>query len=79
MRSAVSSGGLSDLVITAIAVLFASLALAPELKCLIVAAVAVLACYLIGYAATRVPGISKVSHGNLLVVTGSHVGNRLLP
>jgi fucose 4-O-acetylase-like acetyltransferase len=51
---------LSDLVITAIAVAFASLALAPELKYLIVAAVAVPACYLIGYAATRVPGISKV-------------------
>ena len=51
---------LNDLVITAIAVLFAALALAPELKFLIVAAVAVPACYLIGYAATRVPGVSKV-------------------
>jgi len=51
---------LSDLVIIPVAVLFASVALAPELKFLIVAAVAVPACYLIGYAATRVPGISKV-------------------
>jgi hypothetical protein len=46
--------------LTAIMVLFASLALAPELTFLIVAVVAVPACFLIGYAATRVPGISKV-------------------
>jgi fucose 4-O-acetylase-like acetyltransferase len=59
-RASYAAYVLSDLVITAIAVLFASLALAPELKYLIVAAVAVLACYLIGYAATRVPGISKI-------------------
>jgi glucans biosynthesis protein C len=59
-RASYAAYVLSDLVITAIAVLFAALALAPELKYLIVAAVAVPACYLIGYAATRVPGISKV-------------------
>jgi glucans biosynthesis protein C len=45
--------------LTAIMVLFASLALAPELKFLVVAVVAVPACFLAGYAATRVPGISK--------------------
>ena len=39
---------------------FASLALTPELTFLAVAAVAVPACFLVGYAATRVPGISKV-------------------
>ena len=51
---------LNDLVITAIMVLFASLALAPELTFLVVAVVAVPVCFLAGYAATRVPGISKV-------------------
>jgi hypothetical protein len=39
--------------------LFASLALAPELKFLVVAVVAVPVWFLAGYAATRVPGISK--------------------
>ena len=37
-----------------------SLALAPELAFLVVAVVAVPACFLAGYAATRVPGVSKV-------------------
>jgi Acyltransferase family len=46
-------------VLTAIMVAFASLALAPELTFLAVAVVAVPACFLAGYAATRVPGISK--------------------
>ncbi len=40
-------------------VLFVPLALAPELAFLAVAVVAVPVCYLAGYAATRVPGISK--------------------
>jgi hypothetical protein len=40
-------------------VAFASLALTPELTFLIVAVVAVPVCFLAGYAATRVPGISK--------------------
>jgi hypothetical protein len=40
-------------------VLLASLALAPELKFLVVAAVAVPVGFLAGYAATRVPGISR--------------------
>ncbi len=47
-------------VLTAIMVAFAPLALAPELAFLAVAVVAVPACYLAGYAATRVPGIAKV-------------------
>lgn len=44
------------LVLTAIMVSFASLALAPEMKFLIVAAVAVPACYVAGYALTRLSG-----------------------
>jgi len=51
---------LHPLVLTAIMVLFASLALAPELMFLAVIVVAVPVCFLAGYAATRVPGISKV-------------------
>jgi hypothetical protein len=39
-------------------VLFASLTLAPELKFLIVAVVAVPACFLAGYTLARLPGIS---------------------
>jgi len=41
-------------------VLFAPLALAPELKFLVIAVVAVPVCFAAGYAATRVRGISKV-------------------
>jgi hypothetical protein len=41
-------------------VAFTALALAPELTFLAVAVAAVPACYLAGYAATRVPGIFKV-------------------
>jgi len=42
-------------------VLFASLALAPELNFLAVAvAVVVPVCFVAGYAATRVPSVSKV-------------------
>ena len=41
-------------------VLFASLALAPELKFLVVSVVAVPVCFWADYAATRVPAISKV-------------------
>lgn len=48
---------LHPLVLTAIMVSFASLALAPGLKFLIVAAAAVPACYFAGYALTRLPSI----------------------
>ena len=50
---------LHPLVLTAIMVAFASLALAPELKFLIVAVLAVPACFLAGYALTRLPRISR--------------------
>jgi glucans biosynthesis protein C len=50
---------LHPLVLTAIMVAFASLALAPELKFVMVALVAVPACFLAGYALTQLPRISK--------------------
>jgi len=59
-RASYATYFLHPLVLTAIMVLFASLALAPELTFLVVAAAAVPVCYLAGYAATRVPGISSV-------------------
>jgi fucose 4-O-acetylase-like acetyltransferase len=59
-RASYATYVLHPLVLTAIMVLFASQALAPELTFLVVAAVAVPVCFLAGYAATRVPGISKV-------------------
>jgi fucose 4-O-acetylase-like acetyltransferase len=58
-RASYATYFLHPLVLTAIMVLFASLALAPELKFLAVAVVAVPVCFLAGYAATRVPGMSK--------------------
>jgi glucans biosynthesis protein C len=58
-RASYATYVLHPLVLTAIMVAFASLALAPELTFLIVAVVAVPVCFLAGYAATRVPGISK--------------------
>ncbi len=59
-RASYATYVLHPLLLTAIMVLFAALALAPELTFLIVAVVAVPVCYLAGYAATRLPGISKV-------------------
>ena len=59
-RASYATYFLHPLVLTAIMVLFASLALGPELTFLVVAVVAVPVCFLAGYAATRVPGISKV-------------------
>jgi len=59
-RASYATYVLHPLVLTAIMVLFASLALAPELKFLVVAVVAVPVCFLAGYATTRVPGLSKV-------------------
>ncbi|HYB49210.1 MAG TPA: acyltransferase family protein, partial [Streptosporangiaceae bacterium] len=58
-RASYATYVLHPLVLTTIMVLFASLALAPELKFLVVAVVAVPVCFLAGYAATQVPGISK--------------------
>ena len=48
------------LVLTSVMVLFAWVALAPEIKFVLVAAAGVAACFTAGYALTRVPGISKV-------------------
>ena len=59
-RASYATYALHPLVLTAIMVLFASLALTPELTFLVVAVVAVPVCFLAGYAATRVPRISKV-------------------
>jgi len=59
-RASYATYVLHPLVLTAVMVAFAALALAPELKFLVVAAAAVPACFVAGYAATRVPGISKV-------------------
>jgi len=59
-RASYATYVLHSLVLTAIMVLFAPLALAPELKFLVVAVVAVPVCFAAGYAATRVRGISKV-------------------
>jgi glucans biosynthesis protein C len=50
---------LHPLVLTAIMVPFASVALAPELKFVIVAVVAVPVCFVAGYALTRLPGIFR--------------------
>ena len=41
-------------------VLFAWVALAPEMKFVLVAVAGVAACFTAGYALTRVPGIAKV-------------------
>ena len=59
-RASYATYVLHPLVLTAIMVVFTSLALAPELTFLVVAVVAVPACFLAGYAVTRVPGISKL-------------------
>ncbi len=48
------------LVLTSVMVLFAWVALAPEIKFVLVAAAGVAVCFAAGHALTRVPGISKV-------------------
>ncbi len=60
-RASYTTYFMHPVILTAIMVLFASLALAPELKCLVVTAAKVPVCFALGYAITRVPGISKVS------------------
>jgi len=47
-------------VLTAVMVAFAAVALAPEIKFVLVATAGAAACFTAGYALTRVPGISKV-------------------
>ena len=48
------------LALTTVMVLLAPVALAPEIKFVLVAIAGVAACFMVGYALTRVPGISKV-------------------
>ncbi|HEX5770216.1 MAG TPA: hypothetical protein VFY11_04570, partial [Nocardioidaceae bacterium] len=40
--------------------LFAAVALAPEAKFVVVAVLAVPVCFAVGYAVTRIPGVSRV-------------------
>jgi surface polysaccharide O-acyltransferase-like enzyme len=59
-RASYATYFIHPLVLTAIMVLFASVALVPEIKFVLVAAAGVAACFTVGYALTRVPGVSKV-------------------
>jgi glucan biosynthesis protein C len=59
-RASYATYVIHPLVLTAVMVAFASVALAPEIKFVLVAAAGVAACFTAGYALTRVPGISKV-------------------
>lgn len=59
-RASYATYFIHPLLLTAIMVLLASAALAPEIKFALVAAAGVAACFTAGYALTRVPGISKV-------------------
>ena len=59
-RASYATYVLHPLVLTAIMVLFASLVVAPELKFLLVSMVAVPVCFVVGYALTRLPGISTL-------------------
>jgi glucan biosynthesis protein C len=59
-RASYATYVIHPLVLTAIMVAFASVALPPEIKFVLVAAAGVAACFTAGYALTRVPGVSKV-------------------
>ncbi len=59
-RASYATYVIHPLVLTAVMVAFAWVALAPEIKFVLVAAAGVAACFTAGYALTRVPGISKV-------------------
>jgi acyltransferase-like protein len=59
-RASYAAYFLHPLLLTAIMVLFASVVLAPELKFLIVSIVAIPVCFMIGYAVTQLPVLSKV-------------------
>lgn len=48
------------LVLTSVMVLLATVGLAPEVKFVLVSAVGVVACYVVGYALTRLPGVRNV-------------------
>ena len=59
-RASYATYFIHPLVLTAIMVLLAAVALAPEIKFVLVAVAGMAACFTAGYALTRVPGISKV-------------------
>jgi surface polysaccharide O-acyltransferase-like enzyme len=59
-RASYATYFIHPLVITLVMMSLAWVALVPELKFLLVAPLAVVACYAVGYALTRLPGISKV-------------------
>jgi len=59
-RASYATYFIHPLVLTAVMVAFASVALVPEIKFVLVAAAGVVACYTAGYALTRVSGISTV-------------------
>ena len=59
-RASYATYFIHPLVLTSVMVLFAWVALAPEIKFVLVAAAGVAVCFTAGYALTRVPGISKV-------------------
>ena len=59
-RASYATYVIHPLVLTAVMVLFATVPLAPAIKFVLVAAAGVAACFMAGYALTRVPGISKV-------------------
>jgi hypothetical protein len=59
-RASYATYVIHPLVLTTIMVLLAWVALAPEIKFVLVAAAGVAACFTAGYALTRVPGVSKV-------------------
>jgi glucan biosynthesis protein C len=59
-RASYATYVIHPLVLTSVMVLFAWVALAPEIKFVLVAAAGVAVCFTAGHALTRVPGISKV-------------------
>jgi surface polysaccharide O-acyltransferase-like enzyme len=59
-RASYATYFIHPLVLTAIMVAFAWVALAPEIKFVLVAAAGVATCFTVGYALTRVPGVSRV-------------------
>lgn len=59
-RASYATYVIHPLVLTSVMVLFAWVALAPEIKFVLVASAGVAACFTVGHALTRLPGISKV-------------------
>jgi glucans biosynthesis protein C len=59
-RASYATYVLHPLLLTTLMVLFAVVTLAPALKFLTLSVLAVPACFLIGYALTRMPGVSRI-------------------